>query len=1127
MKAAFGVSKKTFIWLLLPVLLMVFSGCGGSSGASSSPLAISGKVIDGPVYGAQVIVYQVTSSGLAEVGTGSTQGDGSFALTINNYVSSDYYLLYVSGGTFSNNGTIEKPAPTMVGFLVPGGTPTVYITPLTTLIGEALFNADGTINTSLNSAQVDFYLKQMLYYIGQFFNGMSGSNLNGISSSNPGQSQLITELLALLQDLANDVKNQTGETYGQAMQDLLSYLSFPGNEAKAALLAALTGNGGNGNFTFNGFQFTGKGGGTENISGILNSTDQAGFANADTPPALPQGLKNIQPTFSVPPVSVWIASGDGTVRKLDSSGNVSGPYNVGPSPDSIAVDFNGNAWVAGAGTVTEISSAGASEQTCYLHTGSASGNRPNYNDSNYVAVDYSNNVWVTSTVGYDYTPEPFTTPPKSYPGWGSGPGGSGEGGYWEPGTSNTVDFWDGAIIELNTASCSLNQSQNPYSKYFDTFRGSGDSISSPTEIAVDHSGNLWVVALGGGFPQYGQFFSVDTAEFNSSTGNLMSLPSGIPDPALQNFNSISTDTAGNLWAYGGLYAPANPDGTPNLSEIKPVGSVVNYTVESQGTLKTDGLVPMNGAPMAVGPTGNIWIAVTPYAAASSTVYEYRNGILLNEYDLGVTVPGFQVSQAPEQIAFDSSGNAWVIGKGANGADGVIVINPNTAGGKQDFFQVPDPVAITSGSYTLSAPGISSVSPANNATGVNTSSAVTATFSAAMNPSTINSGTFTLTGPNGIQVTGTVTYDTSTNTATFTPSFPLSTGTAYTVSVTTGAYGLDNMALANTFSWSFTTSSPVTGGVNTITVGTHPTGIAIDSSGNVWVANAGDGTVEEMNSSGSVIGTFGGGNITGAGYIAIDTAGNVWVTGTGTAITELLKSSGYATSATFNMTTPSMAGPGGIAIDAAGNVWVTNTYTGTTLNLYEFMSPNYASSNTFSTGFGGGIATGLAIDASSNVWVGYNDYGYGEVTELLRSNSYSSSNSFPNNITGPQSIAIDVAGNAWVTNLAASTNNAGTVVKLTAPSTSSSPYTVGIAPKGAAIDSAGNIWVANNGSNTVMELNSSGNPITTYSVGKNPVDVAIDSSGDVWVTNNGDGTVSELVGVAAGPQFFPYSGPQFP
>ncbi len=1127
MKAKFGVTKKILMWLLLPVLLIALSGCGGSSGSSSSsasstPLAIRGQVIDGPVSGAQVIVYQATSSGLTQAGTGYTQADGSFGLTISNYVSSDYYLLYVSGGTFSNNGASDA-APTMVGFLLPGGTPTVYITPLTTLIGEALFNADGTINTSLNSAQVNLYLEQMFYDVGQLFKGMSGNNLNGISSSDPAQSQLINELLTLLQDLANDVAGQTGEKYGQAMQDLLNYLSYPGDGGGAALQAALTSNGGNGNFVFSGFQFNGNGGGTVNIIGALSSGDQSGLANAETPPPLRAGLSNIGPNFNIPAnFSAWIASGDGTVRKLDASGNVSGPYNAGPSPTSMAIDANGNVWIVGASVVTELSPAGTSEQTCYLHTGNNTSNGPDFDDVNYVAVDYSNNVWVTSALGYNYTPVTETTAPYRSSGWYGTPGG--EGSYFENGTTTTYNWWNGAIIKLNTTSCSQNQSANPYITFFDTYAQSSE-YSTPGPIAIDHANNLWVVALGGNYQtlaaSVGQYFSVNIAEVNSSTGSLSALPSGVPVPGLQNFDSIATDPAGNLWAY----APYDvlSAGTPNLSELKPGAAAVNYPVgyETSSAANSGRFAPYLGPSMAVDPSGNIWVAVTPYGATSSFVFEYSssNGSLINQYDLSVTVPGFQVLQIPQQIAFDPSGNVWVIGKGTNGADGVIVINPKSAGGQQAFFQVPDPVAITSGSYSLSAPSVSAASPARNSTGISTSSTVTATFSAAMNASTITPATFTLTGPGGTAVTGTVNYNASTNTATFTPSFPLSTGTQYTATVNTGAYGLDGIALASNYSWTFTTASPPPGGVNTIPVGGYPNGIGIDASGNVWVANE-NSTVQELNSStGQVSGTF---NIAGgAAYLAIDATGNVWVTGgsttNGTAITELLKSSGYATSATFTATN-SVVNPY-ITIDASGNVWTSTT---------EFLAPNYTTTNTFNTATGSctGELTGVAVDSASNVWIGCNSFGYGEVIELLKSGAYGSTNVFSmSSLTGPGAIAIDASGNAWVANNPGIGN--GTVVALTAPSTASLPYTVGVSPAGMAIDHSGNVWVANNGSNTVTELNPSGVTLQTYSVGTKPVDLAIDSAGDVWVTNSGNGTVSELVGAAAGPQFFPYSGPQFP
>jgi hypothetical protein len=87
--------------------------------------------------------------------------------------------------------------------------------------------------------------------------------------------------------------------------------------------------------------------------------------------------------------------------------------------------------------------------------------------------------------------------------------------------------------------------------------------------------------------------------------------------------------------------------------------------------------------------------------------------------------------------------------------------------------------------------------------------ITATFTKAMNPATIISPatTFTLTGPpNATSVSGQVTYNASTNIATFTPSGSLATNTLYTATVTTGAADTFGNSLAANKVTSFTTSS---------------------------------------------------------------------------------------------------------------------------------------------------------------------------------------------------------------------------------------------------------------------------------------------------------------------------------
>ena len=125
-----------------------------------------------------------------------------------------------------------------------------------------------------------------------------------------------------------------------------------------------------------------------------------------------------------------------------------------------------------------------------------------------------------------------------------------------------------------------------------------------------------------------------------------------------------------------------------------------------------------------------------------------------------------------------------------------------------------------GANPCAPPTVISVFPLNGVTGVCPNTVVSATFSRAMNPSTINATTFTLTGPGGTAVTGVVTYAGST--ASFTPTSALALTTLYTATITTGAKDTFGNALANNFVWTFTTGSALCAPPTVISV-TPPTG----------------------------------------------------------------------------------------------------------------------------------------------------------------------------------------------------------------------------------------------------------------------------------------------------------------
>jgi len=113
---------------------------------------------------------------------------------------------------------------------------------------------------------------------------------------------------------------------------------------------------------------------------------------------------------------------------------------------------------------------------------------------------------------------------------------------------------------------------------------------------------------------------------------------------------------------------------------------------------------------------------------------------------------------------------------------------------------------TTSTTACAPPTVISVAPATGATGICPNTLVTATFSQAMQSSTINSATFTLTGPGLTAVPGTVTYVASSDVATFIPTNPLALDTLYTATITTGAEDIAGDPLASDYVWTFTTSA---------------------------------------------------------------------------------------------------------------------------------------------------------------------------------------------------------------------------------------------------------------------------------------------------------------------------------
>ena len=113
-------------------------------------------------------------------------------------------------------------------------------------------------------------------------------------------------------------------------------------------------------------------------------------------------------------------------------------------------------------------------------------------------------------------------------------------------------------------------------------------------------------------------------------------------------------------------------------------------------------------------------------------------------------------------------------------------------------------------YASSGPAVTATNPLKGQTSVPTGTGISFTFDGPVQANTIQ---FTMAGPGGISVPGTLSYNSSTNTGTYIPSGgmvggsgPLSSDTTYTATVS-GAKDTSGTAMGSQYTWSFVTAQP--------------------------------------------------------------------------------------------------------------------------------------------------------------------------------------------------------------------------------------------------------------------------------------------------------------------------------
>ncbi|MGD0653095.1 MAG: PEP-CTERM sorting domain-containing protein [Thermoguttaceae bacterium] len=119
--------------------------------------------------------------------------------------------------------------------------------------------------------------------------------------------------------------------------------------------------------------------------------------------------------------------------------------------------------------------------------------------------------------------------------------------------------------------------------------------------------------------------------------------------------------------------------------------------------------------------------------------------------------------------------------------------------------------------------------------------------------------------------------------------------------------------------------------------------------------------------------YGNGQFRNPGSIAVDLSGNVWVADSNNSRIQEFDSSGnfLRTFGSYGTGNEQLEGVQGIDVDLSGNIWVADT------NNYRIQK--FDSNGTYLTEFGDGQFCDVAVDLSGNVWV--SDWGNNRILEF--------------------------------------------------------------------------------------------------------------------------------------------------
>jgi sugar lactone lactonase YvrE len=352
---------------------------------------------------------------------------------------------------------------------------------------------------------------------------------------------------------------------------------------------------------------------------------------------------------------------------------------------------------------------------------------------------------------------------------------------------------------------------------------------------------------------------------------------------------------------------------------------------------------------------------------------------------------------------------------------------------------------------------------------------------------------------------------------------------------------------------------------------NPYGIAVDSAGNLYVADTFNHTIRKINSAGAVStlaglpgiagsadGTGGNARFKNPYGIVVDAAGNLYVADTGNSTIRKITPAGLVSTfaglaqitGTNDGASARFNGPKAVTVDSTGNLFVADTENQTIrkitsagiVSTFAGQAGNSGTNNGTTSAARFFFPSGITLDSSGNLYVADNST-IRKITPALIVSTLAGSAGKPGSADGtgnnarfsfPSGVAVDSDGSVYVSDFGDNTIRkitSAAVVSTIAGLTSLGGSADGtgntarfFAPQGIAVDIAGNLYVGDTANNTVRKITAAG-VVTTLAglagssgtndgAGNNarfngPAGVAVDGAGNLYVADSFNDTIRKI------------------